>query len=43
MGLDKSACADQSQKLLDDGQPISYRFVGRISINKRAYRQCLIS
>jgi len=34
MGLDKSACANQSQKLLDDGQPASYRSsVGLVSIN----------
>jgi len=36
MGLDKSACANQSQKLLDDGQAGSYRFVRRISTDKRA-------
>jgi hypothetical protein len=36
MGLDKSACANQSQKLLDDGQHGSYQLAGRISTFKRA-------
>ena len=36
MGLDKSACANRSQKLLDDGQTGSYRFVGLVSINASA-------
>ena len=36
MGLDKWACAKQSQKLLDDEQSGSHQLAGPVSTGKRA-------